>query len=159
MGDRLRAFEQSDDVAQSALREVLQDLDGRALRDVEDLDAWVRLCIERKLSDRARFHGRQKRDAARLGGGLNGNEPLDEQTPSRLVSAREQAERVESAYLEALASLDADERVAIQLLRGGASYAEVGERIGRSTGAARMFVSRARSRLGMAMKRGLGESP
>jgi DNA-directed RNA polymerase specialized sigma24 family protein len=64
-GRELRDKESCSDLVQSACREVLADLSGFEYREEAGFRRWLFRAAERKILDRARFHGREKRDAKR----------------------------------------------------------------------------------------------
>ncbi len=155
-GPHLLRHEASMDLVQSACREVLQDIGRCDYRDEAGFRHWLFLAAERKLVDRARYHGRAKRQA-----GPNQTwSAVEEQvlasgfgalvTPSQEASAREALERVEGA----LGRLAADDREAIVLARiVGLSAAEIALHLGRTETAVRRLIPRALARLAREMAR------
>lgn len=152
VGDLLRAKEDSMDFVQSACREVLQDLDGFDWRDEDHFRNWLFQTALRKLQDRAKFYGRQRRDAAReqpLEHGALGRADLlacyaSLFTPSREAVAQEELERFEDAF----AQLSDRHREVITLAKiVGLSRAQVGVELGIAEDAARSLLHRALARL------------
>jgi RNA polymerase sigma-70 factor (ECF subfamily) len=142
LGGRLRQRVDSHDVLNQTLLEAfrhLPDFEGAAGRS---LMAWLARIAEREMHDLADFHGRLRRDARR-------EQPLDAghaELAARLRSAtsrivlREEVERV----LRALEQLEEDQRRVIVLRKlEELSFAEIGERMQRSSDACRMLLARA----------------
>lgn len=157
LGERLRAREESDDLAQSIAREVLEDLPRFQGGGVEGFRRWLFVRAEHKLADKGRFWAREKRDRGRetrIEGGAGGLDPvearlLDLATPSRNASAREELTRVEAAF----AKLPDDWRRAILLVKvAGLSHAEAGAELGRTEVAMRIVLSRALARLALLLE-------
>jgi RNA polymerase sigma-70 factor (ECF subfamily) len=150
-GRRLRVREETFDLALSACREVLADLESGRELDEAHFRHWLYLAAERKIADKARYWARERRDAERMA-------PLDRGTspeavgkgpsPSQEAVAREDWARAE----EALAALPEEYREVILLARVvGLPHAEIALRLGRSEGATRMLLSRALARLARSM--------
>jgi RNA polymerase sigma-70 factor (ECF subfamily) len=148
-GAKLRERESSLDVVQSACREVLADLREGVQLDEPHFRQWLFTAAERKLVDRARYHGRAKRDDgdARL---LADETSLFAQgcasftTPSGAAQAREELERLQRAF----AALPDDYREVIALARiVGLSHADIAAQLGRNEGAVRVLLHRALARL------------
>ncbi|MCA8972048.1 MAG: sigma-70 family RNA polymerase sigma factor [Planctomycetes bacterium] len=148
MGPRLLARETSEDLVQSVCREVLDDLGEFQYEHERGFKSWLFIQALRKVQDRAKYHSRQKRDVGR-------EVAIDEAqllsgyasflTPSRVVSQREDIERLERAFDK----LPEDYRDVItwsKLL--GLTHAEIGERMGRTETAVRALLYRALVRLG-----------
>src|SRR5678815_592051 len=64
-GKAIAARESAADIAQSVFREVLQDADKIELKGEGAFRNWLFMQATRKVLDRAKFHGRDRRDAAR----------------------------------------------------------------------------------------------
>jgi RNA polymerase sigma-70 factor (ECF subfamily) len=154
LGPRLRGQESSLDLVQSACREVLEDLPAEGFRDETGFRRWLCLAAERKILDRARYHARDRRDAARvvpLSSALSDLEvrSLAEawsslESPSHAASLREDVERVEKA----LAALPDDYReVVVLAYLLDLPHAEIAARMGRQEGAVRVLLHRALARL------------
>src|SRR5262249_21366187 len=106
-GPRLRALESSFDLVQSTCREVLQDFSSLQADDEVGFRRWLFTAAERKIRDRVRFHGRERREAARVGP-LPSDRPLTEAdcllrayegivSPSARAELREDWEAIEKA--------------------------------------------------------------
>ncbi|MEY2808412.1 MAG: hypothetical protein RIR65_2829 [Planctomycetota bacterium] len=153
-GRHLLALDASMDLVQSACREVLQDLGRHDYRDEAGFRHWLFIAAERKIVDRARYHGRAKRagDAdlspseAEAKSLLEGYAGLV--TPSQHAAAREDLARAESA----LAKLGDEHREIILMSRViGLSHAQIAERTGKSEVAVRSLLHRALARLAAEM--------
>jgi RNA polymerase sigma factor (sigma-70 family) len=160
LGRALRAREESEDIAQSVVREALEDLP-RFEGGSKGMRAWLLKRAENKIRDRGRFWKRDRRDGSREEGIAQDEERtlLDAYrsfvTPSRAASAREELALVERAFAE----LPEDHRRVILLSRvGGLSHAEVARELDRSEAATRTLLSRAMARLAVLLDPGSGES-
>lgn len=147
MGPGLRRREASLDVVQSVCREVLEDREQFDFRGEGAFLSWLLKAALNKMRDRARFFGRQRRDAGR-------DAPLIEDvheggvTPSREVMGREDVERLEAALDE----LPDDYREIVVLARVvGMPHKDIAEHVGRTLPAVRNVLGRAVTLLGMAM--------
>jgi len=155
LGRSLRAREESADIAQSVVREALEDV-GRFHGGDPQMRAWILKRAENKIRDRVRFWNRDRRTAEREvestdddGGVMDIAGSL--LTPSRIVSSREELSNLERAFAE----LDDDHRRVILLARiAGLSHAEVAREMDRSEQATRTLLSRALARLAMSLERG-----
>ncbi len=142
MDGPLRAHEASMDAVQSVCREVLGAREQFEYRGEGPLLGWLLTTALNKLRERARFHGRQKRDARRE----TPEDLVDPSvyaalvTPSRDAIGREEVERLERA----LARLPDDHREVIVLARiVGLPHAEIAARMDRSASATRNLLGRA----------------
>ena len=165
-GARFRARESAEDLLQSTCREVLQDL--QAFDDHgegEDAFArWLYATAARKIVDRQRFHGRQRRDAGRELGALAHGEAqawdLEQMLRTSATPSRDaQCEQRRHQLLAALGSLPAHYQLALRLAYfEGLSRAEMAERLHKpSTDAVQALLSRALARLALALAlRGTG---
>ncbi len=149
LGRDLRARLESRDILQSALLKSLQHLDDLKANDTRSLMAWLARIAEHEIRDRADFHHRQRREAAR-------EVALEDETPlaalSRSALSRvildEEAQRLE----EAIESLSAEHREVIVLRKfEDLSFAEIGRRMDRSEDACRMLLARAMTALTLRM--------
>ena len=148
LGARLAARESATDIAQSVCREVLEDLDDFEYRGEEAFRGWVYQQAVRKILDRNRYHGRDRRDVAReVAPGAAGDDDLPSlvdvlgtiATPSRHASAREELERFEAA----LATLPENQRDTVMMSRVlGMEYADIAEATGTTASAVRGLVAR-----------------
>jgi RNA polymerase sigma-70 factor, ECF subfamily len=164
LGKALRSREQSEDIAQSVVREALEDLDRLENRGLSSFRRWLFLRAENKIKDRGRFWKRERRTSARetpierrersdsgshRGVGEVHRELLSLATPSRIASAREELVRVESAF----AKLPDDYQRVILLARfGGFSHDEISVKLGRTSLATRTLLSRAMARLSLLLE-------
>ncbi len=151
MGALLRARETPEDLVQSVAREVLADLPSFQWRGEAAFRHWLYVKAQRKLVDKARFVGAERRSPAReqelasqpSSAGLGHADLL---TPSREVQSQEELRRIEMAFAE----LPADYQEAISMQRlCGMDYGEIAVRMQRSEGAARNLVHRGLSRLAL----------
>ena len=75
LGPSLRAHLESQDVLQASLMKAFQRIDQFEQSDANSLIAWLARIAENEIRDQADYHGRQRRDAARVvtvEGGLDG---------------------------------------------------------------------------------------
>ena len=146
MGGALRAKEQSLDVVQSICREVLEERGRFEYQGEGQLVSWLLTAATNKLRERARFHGRQKRDSDRE----QVADQVDTSVYASLVTPSQdvvRAERIE-ALEQALKRLPDDYREVIVLARiVGLSHAEISERMGKEGSATRNLLGRALTRL------------
>lgn len=155
MGAALRAREESWDLAQSACREVLRDVEKRAYRSEAEFRIWLFKAALRKVQERGRYFRREKRDTALerpVAGADSASRAWDVYrtllTPSRIAGAREGVLRFETA----MAALSPDQREVVHLhLLVGLPHAEVAARTGRSEEAVRALYHRAKVKLAAAM--------
>ncbi len=147
---QLRLLESATDLAQSTCREVLESLDRFEFRDSASFRAWMFQRALMVLQRRQRYHGAQKRDAARQVELSAAEERalLDTYTgvvsPSRHAQAREELARFEAAFDQ----LPADYQQVISLTRiAELPHAHVAEVMERSEQAVRNLLSRALARL------------
>ncbi|MEM9799906.1 MAG: sigma-70 family RNA polymerase sigma factor [Planctomycetota bacterium] len=148
LGARLAARESATDIAQSVFREGLEDLDDFEYRGEEAFRGWVYQQAVRKILDRNRYYGRDRRDIGREvspGAGSDDDAPslMDAlgtiATPSRHASAREELARFEAA----LAELPENQRDAVMMSRVmGMEYADIGDVMGVTASAVRGLVAR-----------------
>jgi RNA polymerase sigma-70 factor (ECF subfamily) len=149
MGPGLRARESSSDMVQSVCREVLAHLDRFQHPSEGAFKHWLFTTAQRKIANRARDLGREKRDARR-------EVPLDGEdgalglvyarisSPSGVAARREDLERFEAA----LDQLHGEQREVLLLAHlVGLSRAEIGERLGKTEVAVRGLLHRATARL------------
>lgn len=150
-GRAVRARESDSDLVQSAYREVLQDLEPDASIPETEFRQWLYKAALRKVIDRGRFHGAERRAVAREVDlqrdpdrdgwvGVYG----DVATPSRIMSSKESIERIEAAF----DGLDETQREVVLLARVvGLSHAEIAKAMDRTEQATRSLLSRALARL------------
>ena len=152
-GGVVAAKESVHDLAQSVCREALADLDKFDYRGEEAFRHWLFVRATRKICNRHRFHHRAKRDVSREAQDFAPSEDEASQiidcyatlgSPSRIVGAREELERIEKA----LADLPDAQREAVALSRvAGLSYEEIAEQLDRSESSVRGLVMRGLARL------------
>jgi RNA polymerase sigma-70 factor, ECF subfamily len=146
-GHAIAARESAIDIAQSVFREVLIDAPRIELPSEAAFRNWLFMQATRKVLDRAKFHGRDCRDAGK-------ELPLPEPgpaadallecyatiaTPSRHAAAKEELARVEAAVQQ----LPEQQRDAVAMSRlMGLSYTQVAAQLGVSEGAVRGLVAR-----------------
>ncbi|MBL8862613.1 MAG: RNA polymerase sigma factor [Planctomycetes bacterium] len=156
-GAALLARDDSLDLVQSACRELLRDAPPEGWRDEAGFRRWLYLAAERKVLDRARYHGREKRaDAARrltlseAEVGALSRGWADLATPSRRAIGREEIERLEAALARAS---EADRRVILLARVAGLSHAEVAAELATTEANARSALRRALARLALELGR------
>lgn len=151
LGGGLRAHLESQDVLQAVLLRSFEKLDEFRGENAVSLVAWLARIAENEIRDRADWHGRQKRGAGvetRLETGRDVREERLRSALSELIFD-ERARRLDAA----LARLPEDQREVILLRKyQELSFAEVGERMGRSEDACRMLLARAMTALTLAME-------
>lgn len=155
-GKAIAARESAHDLAQSVFREVLQDVDRIELKGEAAFRNWLFQQATRKILDRAKFHGRERRDAAReetiptAGPGVDAILACYASiaTPSRHVAAREELQRFEDAVQQ----LPDNQRDAVTMSRlMGLDYAQIAEQMGLSESAVRGLVARGLATLSSAL--------
>lgn len=150
LGPGLRRELESRDLLQSTFVKALERLDQFDGGDTRALTGWLAAIARNELRDRARFHGRQRRDAGARAS-LDSQLAVAETLSSRIAKLERQADvaRLEAA----LAQLSADHREVILLRQyEELGFREIGERLGRSEEAARMLHARALAALTIRMK-------
>ena len=153
MGRGLRDHFESQDILQACLLKSFQGLPEFRGVGTAQVMAWLARIAENEIRDRADFHGRQRRDG-RLEATLD---PALEPVAARIRSALseiifdEEAARLEGA----IAALAPDQREVVILRKfHDLSFAEIGERMGRSEDASRMLLARAMTALTLALTAG-----
>lgn len=154
-GARILARESSLDLVQSACREVLADLSRYDYRDEAGFRHWLYLSAERKILERARRDGREKRGGGREALTISAAEEdllrrswTGAVSPSGAAIAREEIEQMELA----MSRLSEEHREVILLARFvGLSHAEIGERLGKSERAVTSLLHRALAQLAIEM--------
>ena len=151
MGGEIRSKLESMDVVQDAFVLALQDLEDFIYRDQGDFLRWMSKIVENRIRDNIKQLHADKRDIrreVRLGNHLpntknsyaNALEPVATTTPSVIASQKEDLDKLERA----IATLKPDYREALILKKiEGLSYKDMGKRLGKSTDAVGMLVSRA----------------
>ncbi len=160
MGQKLRSKMESMDLVQDVLYAVLRDLGNFTYENEGDFLRWLTKIVENRLRDHADGLHAQKRDIRRevpLGQYESSTQPnvgvppqpIDTKTPSVVVSEMQEYARLEKA----LDTLRPEYREVILLTKiEGLSYREVGERLGKSSEAARALVARAMTALAGAFR-------
>jgi len=155
MGKELRSKLESVDLVQDVLVSALQDLRGFTYKNEGDFVRWLSRITENKLRnylDRLHADKRDIRREIRLntrGPILEDSfaaamEPIDNTTPSAILSKREEFDRL----ARAIDALKPDYRQVIVLAKiEGLPYREIGMKLGKSADAVRMLYSRAMAAL------------
>ena len=149
-GRLLRDREGVSDLVQAACVEVLQDLDRHAYKGESHFKCWLYQAAARKVVDRARYWGAEKRNPAREADPVAGPSRAGEElfqsfaTPSRAAVRREEFESLEAAF-ERLP--EPYREVILQHRLLGRPHAEIAREMGRSEAAVRTLLSRALARL------------
>lgn len=152
LGPALRAREDTLDVLQSTVRELLEARDFEWRGEVE-FRAWLFQAALNKIREKARFHAAGKRTPARELTGTAVAPALGEVlhdlvTPSRVAIAKEDVVRLEGAF----AQLTEPQREVLTLARVvGLPHAVIAERLGKSEVAVRQLLVRAVAALGAAL--------
>jgi RNA polymerase sigma-70 factor (ECF subfamily) len=151
MGGEIRSKLDSMDVVQDAFVLALQDLADFTYQDEGDFLRWMSKIVENRIRDNVKKLHADKRNirkevslrnrlptTKRSSAGALG--PIATTTPSVIVSQREDLDRLDKA----IEKLKPEYREAIILKKiEGLSYKEIGKRLGKSTDAVGMLVSRA----------------
>lgn len=145
-GHAITRRESCADLVQSACRDVLVDLAEQSYRDEEHFKNWLYLAAVRKIHQRGRYWGREKRDARldHSGSFVMGDAAG---SPSGAVDSFERLERVEQA-LDALP--DEQRRIFFLSRIAGLSYDEIAAEMEASTDSVRKAYSRALARFMLA---------
>jgi RNA polymerase sigma-70 factor, ECF subfamily len=149
LGPQLRGLMEIDDVLQETLLKAYLQLDQFTYRTPGSFLRWLSRIMDHVIADTARYHGRQKRNAAealplKSESRPGGVEPADSRTPSRLLAQDEGLH----ALLRELDELPGDYREVILLTKiEGLSTQEVAERMGRSRETIALLLHRAIKRL------------
>lgn len=158
MGSELRSKMQSMDLVQDALLCSFRDLGDFTYRNEGDFLRWLSRIAENKIRDNIDKLHAQKRDIKKEvqlndssqstnGTFVPGIEPADTTTPSRIISRKEEQEKLEKA----MQRLNPEYREVILLAKiEGLSYKQIGEKIGKSPDAVRMLLGRALNALSKA---------
>jgi RNA polymerase sigma-70 factor, ECF subfamily len=146
-GHAIAARESASDIAQSVFREVLMDADRIELRGEGAFRNWLFMQATRKVLDRAKFHGRDRRDVSREVAIPDASPAADAllacyatiATPSQHVVAKEELARFEAA----IAQLPDQQRDAVTMSRlMGLEYAQIAEQMGTTESSVRGLVAR-----------------
>ncbi len=151
MGTELRSQLESMDLVQDTLIHAFGGLDSFTYRNEGDFVRWLSKIAENSLRDNVdRLHAgkRDIRKEVPLGnprptttGGFVGTPgPIEATTPSVIMSKKEDLDKLEKS----MDKLRPEYREVILLAKiEGLSYSQIGDRLGKSTGAVKMLVSRA----------------
>lgn len=139
------------DVVQSICRELLEASPSFDFRGEEQFRDWLFTSALNKIRDKQRFHGRDKRDAAREEVADDGfAQAASYLTPSVDAIGRETAEALAAAFRE----LSEEHREVITLARVvQLPHAAIASAMGRSEAAVRQLLVRALLRLAHELKR------
>lgn len=155
MGTELRSKLESVDLVQDALICALRDLGGFTYRNEGDFLRWLTKIAENRLRDNVdKLHADKRnihreirlnhRGRATGGASVGTAGPIEATTPSVIMSRKEDLDKLEKA----MDTLRPEYREVIMLAKiEQLSYSQIGGRLGKSTGAVKMLVSRARMAL------------
>ena len=161
MGGELRSKLESMDVVQDALIHAMGGLESFTYTNEGDFVRWLSKIVQHTLRenwDRLRAEKRDVRKEVPLhglptttgSGSVRIPDPIDATTPSAIVSKREDLARLERA----LDALRPEYREVLVLTRlEGLSYAQAGQRLGKTADAVRMLASRATAALATTFRR------
>ena len=154
IGSTLRVRLDPSDLVQETFLEAYRDFGQFAGTTEAELVAWLRQVLVRNLADQAKRHRSRRRDVRReesLEAMLDrSSRDVEQALGTGLSSPSARARRREQAVLlaDALAALPPDYREVIVLRHlERLKFDEIGARMGRSSGAARMLWARALERL------------
>jgi len=145
LGPHLRGLVEVDDILQETLLKAYVQFDQFTYRTPGSFLRWLARIMEHVVADTARYHGRQKRQAAEMvplksESTPEGVELVDSKTPSRLL-AQDEALR---SLLRELDELPDDYREVILLIKiEGLSTQEAAERMGKSRETIALLLHRA----------------
>jgi RNA polymerase sigma-70 factor, ECF subfamily len=146
-GRAITARESAVDIAQSVFREVLVDAEKIRLEGEGAFRNWLFMQATRKVLDRAKFHGRDRRDVSREVAIPEAGPAADAllacyatiASPSRHAVAREELARFETAVQQ----LPEAQRDAVTMSRlMGLEYAQIAEQMDTTESAVRGLVAR-----------------
>ena len=155
-GRAIAARESAHDIAQSVFREVLVDAPAIELKGEAAFRNWLFQQASRKVLDRAKFLGRERRDVRREVATPDSHGAAEALlgayatlgTPSRHAAAREELARFEAA----VAQLPDNQRDAVTMSRLlGLEYPQIAEQMGLSESAVRGLVARGLAALASAL--------
>lgn len=150
LGPQLRAREDTLDIVQSTVRELLQQPDFEWRGEIE-FRAWLFQAALHKILEKQRFHGAEKRALDREvqpASSVFGEALADLVSPSRIAGAREELQRLEAA----IDRLTEPQREVLTLARiVGLPHAVIAERLGKSEVAVRQLLVRAMAAVGQAL--------
>jgi len=152
LGPQLRAREDTLDIVQSTVRELLAQPAFEWRGEIE-FRAWLFQAALHKILEKQRFHGAEKRAQDREVHGVQssaafGEAMADLASPSRIAMAAEDLQRVEAA----IARLTEPQREVLTLARiVGLPHAVIAARLGKSEVAVRQLLVRAMAAVGAAL--------
>jgi len=150
LGPQLRAREDTLDIVQSTVRELLQQPDFEWRGEIE-FRAWLFQAALHKILEKQRFHGAAKRAPDREvqpASAAFGEALADLASPSRIATAKEELQRLEAA----IDRLTEPQREVLTLARiVGLPHAVIAERLGKSEVAVRQLLVRAMAAVGAAL--------
>lgn len=131
------------DLIQSAMMQIFRGMDSFRGQTEPEFAAWALRVLKNESLQTRRFFGRGKRTG-------EPPKPAEVATPSRVMSNKEE----HAILLKAMAALDDDQREALQLkILEDLPHAEIAARLGKTEGAVRMLVARARRNLALQIER------
>lgn len=146
-GKAIAARESAVDIAQSVFREVLEDVDRIELKGEGAFRNWLFMQATRKVLDRAKFHGRDRRDIGKEIAIPEAGPAADAllacyasiATPSQHAVAKEELGRFEAAVQD----LPEAQRDAVTMSRlMNLSYEQIAQQMGTTEAAVRGLVAR-----------------
>lgn len=145
LGQELRQVMEVDDVIQEVLLRACRDMDQFSYQSPGSFFRWLASITDHVITDLSRHEHREKRRAVemvrfRSESNPRGPEPVDTETPSRVLAHKESVEGL-IAQLDALP--EAYRRVIVLTKIEGLSTVEVGERMGRSRESVALLLHRA----------------
>jgi RNA polymerase sigma-70 factor (ECF subfamily) len=150
LGPQLRAREDTLDIVQSTVRELLQQPEFEWRGEIE-FRAWLFQAALHKILEKQRFHGAEKRAQGREvqpASSAFDDALADLASPSRIAGAREELQRLEAA----IDKLTEPQREVLTLARiVGLPHAVIAERLGKSEVAVRQLLVRAMAAVGAAL--------
>jgi RNA polymerase sigma-70 factor, ECF subfamily len=149
LGRELRARLESRDILQAAMIKSLEHLHELKGHETRSLMGWLARIADNEIRDRADYHHRQRRDAAREAA-IDDDAPVPALTRSALsrLILDERARQLEAA----MESLSPAHREIILLRKfEELPFADIGRRLGKSEDASRMLLARAMTALTIKM--------
>ena len=139
-----RGFADTEDVVQESCLRAFRDIEGFRYQSPGSFFRWLSTLADHVMVDRVRYEHRECRagEEVRFRSETNplGPDPVDTQTPSRLLAQRQSVDRL----LDRLQALPEDYRQAILMAKiERLSTAEMAERLGKSREAVALLVYRA----------------
>jgi RNA polymerase sigma-70 factor (ECF subfamily) len=158
LGQQLRGEMESRDILQNTFLRGLQHFEQFEGSESSTLRGWLVAIAANEIRDQRAFIRRRRRDARRRVRLTPEDEPVATTVHSEVsrIDLAEQASRLETV----MERLSPEHREAILLRQyEELSFGEIGERMGRSTDAARMLFARAMAKLSVEMRRSRQASP